>query len=75
MRAPLQDIEADCNRLLGTGLFARARPKTQLPRLAQAPSYLRDRDGHLNPVIPLNQVWRFPDSLSQNILCCVMQAP
>jgi hypothetical protein len=54
--ACLQDIEADCNRLLETGLFARVRPKTQLPMGTQAPSYLRDRDGHLNPVIPLNQV-------------------
>ena len=54
--ASLQDIEADCNRLLETGLFARVRPKTQLPMGTQAPSYLRDRDGHLNPVIPLNQV-------------------
>ena len=54
--ALLQDIEADCNRLLETGLFARVRPKTQLPMVTQAPSYLRDRDGHLNPVIPLNQV-------------------
>ena len=52
----LQDIEADCNRLLETGLFARVRPKTQLPLVTQAPNYLRDRDGHLNPVIPLNQV-------------------
>ncbi|CAL5220498.1 g2527 [Coccomyxa viridis] len=51
-----QDIEADCNRLLETGLFARVRPKTQLPLFTQAPNYLRDRDGHLNPVIPLNQV-------------------
>ena len=53
----VQDIEADCNRLLETGLFARVRPKTQLPMVTQAPNYLRDRDGHLNPVIPLNQVW------------------
>lgn len=56
VRTPSQDIEADCNRLLETGLFARVRPKTQLPMITQAPSYLRDRDGHLNPVIPLNQV-------------------
>ncbi|CAL8464277.1 g3812 [Coccomyxa elongata] len=51
-----QDIEADCSRLLETGLFARARPTTQLPMATQAPDFVRDIDGHLNPVIPLNQV-------------------
>ena len=53
---PLQDIEGDCTRLLETGLFARVRPRTQLPIGTQGPSYIRDRDGHLNPVVPLNQV-------------------
>lgn len=51
-----QDIEADCSRLLETGLFARAQPTTQLPMATQAPDFIRDIDGHLNPVIPLNQV-------------------
>ncbi len=51
-----QDVEGDCTRLLETGLFARVRPGTQLPITTQAPAFIRDRDGHLNPVIPLNQV-------------------
>lgn len=54
-RAVAQDIEGDCARLLGTGLFARVRPRTQLPIGTQGPGYIRDRDGHLNPVVPLNQ--------------------
>lgn len=52
----MQDIEGDCGRLLETGLFSRARPTTQLPMATQAPDFVRDKDGHLNPVIPLNQV-------------------
>ena len=71
----LQDIEADCNRLLETGLFARVRPKTQLPLVTQAPNYLRDRDGHLNPVIPLNQVWFESPADSHVVLCDASAMP
>ena len=57
---PPQDIEGDCTRLLETGLFARVRPRTQLPIGTQGPGFIRDRDGHLNPVVPLNQVGTLP---------------
>ena len=71
---PPQDIEGDCTRLLETGLFARVRPRTQLPIGTQGPSYIRDRDGHLNPVVPLNQV-KHADTSSHNgcwLSACVL---
>lgn len=35
----LQDIEADCSRLLATGLFGRARPSAIPARRGEAPQF------------------------------------
>lgn len=52
----MPDVEADCVRLLGTGLFQNVRPSFKRPTTMDAPQFVRVVGDRLATVPPLGPV-------------------
>lgn len=50
------DIESDCRRLLGTGLFGSVRPLLKPPTTLCAPQFLQRSDGLMIPAVPAGSI-------------------